>query len=1016
MPSKKVAEGEDDIAPIYAEAVKIVDELGTVAISTFQRRLRLGFGHAARLMARLYQNGIVGEIDPKTQTRTSTSQGRVRPAPIGQTPVVPPVVPNAPAPTPKTSKVAAKKPVVAPPAPVPVPPPPPPIPVPVVPPVTPDPVKPKRGGIKPHKETAAERDPKSYVNVERPVKGTDIQAATRIKRSQASLKHLNVKIRKGFSARDLQIYDLNEELRTYRKNTQDTKSSPEVLELGAYFINRINDIVNDLRNADTTILKINFKRIQHLRDDAKVTLTNETKTAILKQLDHVEGVIRKRFAQESKKEKEEDTESHSFTAFLKRNEVDLLSIVAGITANNRTVMWMTRYALRRRENRLNREQREKEKQEQHANIERAKLQEDRIGLRNRIEAQKVRISGAPSRVTGSVLTPIKPENETVRKTSGARSGGKSPAAMLGVIPGGKGNTGGGSISVVVNTDNLEKLVSNQTRILTGIRTDFGKFFQSKTDKDEQDEENTKEKNSQGKVKTVIIGGNVGSHSTPSGEVDESGKKSSFWKSLFASKASSTVISAAEKTSLGRKFLTKFPRLGKLFSFGARTAAAGELGGEDAALLAASESSLGSTGSAVGRGITSVAEGSGALGKIGSFLGKTVKGLGKIAPALLLAETGYNAYQGYNHPESATGQGSDRFNSVHDTSARIAAGASLAVGRILGDIPDLLFRLVGKQSDIADKITKALFTFSEGADPFKNIARAAAPRRTGGGRFGNDPVLPRSGQSTPDNPRQTVNGGGVTTSRAILESGEREESGDVFSNSKVEINNTNSSFLNMVKPSPSSDKMEIEEVKKAIVNEAIRQGVNPAEVLALAEGESGFRANAKSPTGATGVFQFIESTAKMMKIDRNDVSQNIAGGVAYWKLLKAKYNGNVQQALAAYKGVSVGGATMAAVKVSESRIGAYDSAVISKIQKSSSSDVPKLMLAAQPKKGELLAAKTDELQVINSRSQTGQNGTKPAPIQVVAPTSNIKNQTTITLDLNTRNNENTFKRNQYFDNP
>lgn len=49
--------------PLYREAVRIVCELGKASTSTLQRRLRLGYGRAARILDRMQREGIIGPPD-----------------------------------------------------------------------------------------------------------------------------------------------------------------------------------------------------------------------------------------------------------------------------------------------------------------------------------------------------------------------------------------------------------------------------------------------------------------------------------------------------------------------------------------------------------------------------------------------------------------------------------------------------------------------------------------------------------------------------------------------------------------------------------------------------------------------------------------------------------------------------------------------------------------------------------------------------------------------------------------
>ena len=54
-------DGEED--PMYRDAVRVVLELGKASTSTLQRRLRLGYGRAARILDMMYRDGIIGPPD-----------------------------------------------------------------------------------------------------------------------------------------------------------------------------------------------------------------------------------------------------------------------------------------------------------------------------------------------------------------------------------------------------------------------------------------------------------------------------------------------------------------------------------------------------------------------------------------------------------------------------------------------------------------------------------------------------------------------------------------------------------------------------------------------------------------------------------------------------------------------------------------------------------------------------------------------------------------------------------------
>jgi S-DNA-T family DNA segregation ATPase FtsK/SpoIIIE len=54
-------EGEQD--PMYQDAVRVVLEMGKASTSTLQRRLRLGYGRAARILDMMQREGIIGPPD-----------------------------------------------------------------------------------------------------------------------------------------------------------------------------------------------------------------------------------------------------------------------------------------------------------------------------------------------------------------------------------------------------------------------------------------------------------------------------------------------------------------------------------------------------------------------------------------------------------------------------------------------------------------------------------------------------------------------------------------------------------------------------------------------------------------------------------------------------------------------------------------------------------------------------------------------------------------------------------------
>ena len=66
-PSDDDEEGDEDFGgpedPMYQEAVRVVLEMGKASTSTLQRRLRLGYGRAARILDMMQREGIIGPPD-----------------------------------------------------------------------------------------------------------------------------------------------------------------------------------------------------------------------------------------------------------------------------------------------------------------------------------------------------------------------------------------------------------------------------------------------------------------------------------------------------------------------------------------------------------------------------------------------------------------------------------------------------------------------------------------------------------------------------------------------------------------------------------------------------------------------------------------------------------------------------------------------------------------------------------------------------------------------------------------
>lgn len=91
---------------------------------------------------------------------------------------------------------------------------------------------------------------------------------------------------------------------------------------------------------------------------------------------------------------------------------------------------------------------------------------------------------------------------------------------------------------------------------------------------------------------------------------------------------------------------------------------------------------------------------------------------------------------------------------------------------------------------------------------------------------------------------------------------------------------------------------VSNVKETIVKHSLELGIDPALALSIAKSESGFRHEARSSHGAVGVFQLMPDTARRLGVNPYYLSDNVKGGLMYYKKLYNMF-GSTELALAAY---------------------------------------------------------------------------------------------------------------------
>jgi hypothetical protein len=97
-------------------------------------------------------------------------------------------------------------------------------------------------------------------------------------------------------------------------------------------------------------------------------------------------------------------------------------------------------------------------------------------------------------------------------------------------------------------------------------------------------------------------------------------------------------------------------------------------------------------------------------------------------------------------------------------------------------------------------------------------------------------------------------------------------------------------------------MSKQQIREVITAAAEEHGVNPEVLYKMAAVESNFKADAVSPKGAQGWFQFMPATAKSYGVDDpTDLTQAAKGAAKYMADNLKKYNGDYELALVDYNG-------------------------------------------------------------------------------------------------------------------
>jgi hypothetical protein len=107
----------------------------------------------------------------------------------------------------------------------------------------------------------------------------------------------------------------------------------------------------------------------------------------------------------------------------------------------------------------------------------------------------------------------------------------------------------------------------------------------------------------------------------------------------------------------------------------------------------------------------------------------------------------------------------------------------------------------------------------------------------------------------------------------------------------------------VNPFSASQRIKVNEqhlIDQSVSRASTRHNLPRELIMAVIKAESDFQARAVSPAGAQGLMQLMPATARELGVKNSfDIRENIEGGARYLKKMLETFNGNLEQALAAY---------------------------------------------------------------------------------------------------------------------